>query len=101
MGNQMAQKASRNAGKCALCGDEIESTYRHDFKQCSCGNLFVDGGYDYQRFGYDSKREKGESALWSNTEHKWVTITEMTQATMDALQEEAKIKNRKRKIMFM
>lgn len=41
----------RNAAMCLKCGDEIESTHTHDFKSCSCGNIFVDGGYDYIRRG--------------------------------------------------
>jgi len=44
-----------NAAECLLCGDVIESTHRHDFKWCSCGNLAVDGGRDYTKrcFGGD------------------------------------------------
>ena len=41
----------RNALKCKTCGDVIESFYRHDFKRCSCGKTFVDGGHDYLRRG--------------------------------------------------
>lgn len=40
-----------NKAKCKLCGDIIESTYRHDFKYCKCGEIFVDGGSDYLRRG--------------------------------------------------
>jgi hypothetical protein len=40
---------SRNRAECLLCGDIIESTYRHDFVTCACGNLSVDGGPDYHR----------------------------------------------------
>lgn len=39
----------RNSAKCLNCGEEIESTHRHDFKFCSCGKLAVDGGKDYLR----------------------------------------------------
>jgi len=39
----------RNIAKCALCGDIIESTYRHHFISCKCGEIGVDGGTDYQR----------------------------------------------------
>ena len=42
----------RNAIRCNNCGDVIESTYVHDFVQCSCGRVFVDGGHDYLRRGY-------------------------------------------------
>ncbi len=37
----------KNAAKCLNCGEIVESTYRHDFVMCSCGNLAVDGGRDY------------------------------------------------------
>ena len=42
----------RNAMKCLKCGDIIESKYRHDFVECSCGAIFVDGGHDYLRRGF-------------------------------------------------
>lgn len=42
----------RNAAKCLDCGDVIESTHRHDWKQCSCGHAFVDGGHAYIRHGF-------------------------------------------------
>ena len=41
----------RNSAKCALCGDEIVSKYRHDFVRCKCGEIFVDGGNSYLRRG--------------------------------------------------
>lgn len=37
--------------QCKNCNDRIFSFYRHDFKWCSCGNVFVDGGRDYLRYG--------------------------------------------------
>lgn len=37
----------KNKAKCLSCGDVIESTHRHDYVRCSCGNLAVDGGHDY------------------------------------------------------
>ena len=46
------RKIIRNAIKCNTCGDVIESTYTHDFVQCSCGRVFVDGGHEYLRRGY-------------------------------------------------
>jgi len=39
----------RNSARCLDCNTEIESTHRHDFKWCACGNLAVDGGKDYLR----------------------------------------------------
>ena len=41
----------RNAIKCKLCGDVIESKHVHDFQECKCGACFVDGGLEYQRIG--------------------------------------------------
>ena len=38
-----------NKAKCLKCGDEIQSTHRHDFVTCSCDNLSVDGGSWYLR----------------------------------------------------
>jgi hypothetical protein len=43
----------KNKVKCLKCSDIIESTYRHDFKYCKCGAIFVDGGSDYWRMGGD------------------------------------------------
>lgn len=42
----------RNRARCLKCGETIESTYTHDYKTCSCGNLSVDGGTDYIRRSY-------------------------------------------------
>lgn len=39
--------------KCKKCGDIIFSRSRHDFRYCSCGAIFVDGGFDYFRYGGD------------------------------------------------
>ena len=41
----------RNIAECRLCGDTIESKYRHNFVTCKCGEIFVDGGTDYLRRG--------------------------------------------------
>ena len=41
-----------NQAQCLLCGEIIQSTHRHDFRSCTCGNLFVDGGRAYLRRGW-------------------------------------------------
>lgn len=41
----------KNAAKCLACEDVIESKSVHDFVQCSCGAIFVDGGKSYLRRG--------------------------------------------------
>ena len=40
---------TRNSIRCKGCGEDIESTHRHDFRPCSCGAVAVDGGKDYRR----------------------------------------------------
>jgi hypothetical protein len=47
------QAKQRNRARCEACGDIIESTYRHDFKMCKGGHIFVDGGQEYLRCGFD------------------------------------------------
>lgn len=38
--------------KCLLCKKILISEFRHDFVECGCPNqTFVDGGYDYIRYG--------------------------------------------------
>ena len=36
---------------CKNCNTTIMSYHRHDFNHCECGNIFIDGGTDYTRFG--------------------------------------------------
>lgn len=45
------RKLIRNRARCKKCGDIIESKYRHDFVECKCGSIFIDGGLDYMRMG--------------------------------------------------
>lgn len=42
-------KIIKNAIRCNLCGDEIESRYTHDFVRCGCKACAVDGGHEYLR----------------------------------------------------
>jgi hypothetical protein len=37
--------------QCRKCGDVIQSKHRHDFVRCKCGEIFVDGGSEYLRYG--------------------------------------------------
>lgn len=47
-----SEKITKNACKCKICGDVIESKSVHDFVQCSCGRIFTDGGKEYIRRGF-------------------------------------------------
>ena len=46
------RKIKRNIIKCNHCGKVIESKYCHDYQECDCGAVFVDGGHDYLRRGF-------------------------------------------------
>lgn len=46
---ELKKRIKINKIRCNNCNDEIESTYRHDFKFCKCGQSAVDGGKDYLR----------------------------------------------------
>lgn len=48
----MRMKIIKNSAQCLKCTDIIESTHRHDYVQCSCGNISVDGGLDYLKRSY-------------------------------------------------
>ena len=50
----------RNAARCRICGDVIESTSVHDFKRCKCGAVFVDGGHEYLRRGFKNSPDDFE-----------------------------------------
>lgn len=43
------------AMQCQDCGDIIYSRAGHDFRNCTCGKIFVDGGFDYCRRGFTDK----------------------------------------------
>ena len=49
------RKIIKNAIQCKLCGDIIESTYRHEYVQCKCGACAVDGGHDCLRRSFKDK----------------------------------------------
>lgn len=58
----------RNMIKCNICGDIIESKYRHDYVTCSCGACSADGGHDYLRRSYKSRDDYTEMSEWGEKE---------------------------------
>lgn len=46
---RLAKLILRNSIRCNVCGDEIVSEHRHDFKGCTCGAVAVDGGQTWLR----------------------------------------------------
>jgi len=59
-------KIIRNAIRCNICGDEIESTIRHDFVTCKCGACSVDGGHDYLKRVYMDECHYTEISIVEN-----------------------------------
>ena len=49
------QKIVKNVIQCNLCGDIIESHFRHNYVECSCGACSVDGGHVYQLITYSEE----------------------------------------------
>ena len=52
--NSREYKLKRNIVTCGYCGEDVESTHRHDFKWCSCGKTAADGGTFYQKITGDN-----------------------------------------------
>lgn len=52
-----------NKVRCKKCDDIIESKHSHDFKVCGCGAIFIDGGTDYQRYGWGINQTEEKPVL--------------------------------------
>lgn len=57
------KKIKTNKIICKNCKEVIESKHRHNFVECSCGRVFVDGGKDYLRRGYFTSVEQDYEEL--------------------------------------
>ena len=55
-----------NKIKCLHCGDIIVSVYTHDYKNCSCGKISVDGGKSYLKRGFDEPTDYEEMSLYDD-----------------------------------
>jgi hypothetical protein len=58
---QVRRVIDRNLARCLRCGSLVESKFTHDWQECKCGAIFVDGGQSYLRRGGDLKNLKEES----------------------------------------
>lgn len=61
-------KVFQNAAQCRQCGDVIESKHRHDYRACTCGEIFVDGGLVYLRRGARDLSNFIELSKWEDEE---------------------------------
>ena len=64
----MSLKLVKNAIRCNHCGDEIESTHRHDFRRCTCGRVAVDGGLHYLRRAFVEDGDYSEMSVYRREE---------------------------------
>ncbi|NBX50551.1 hypothetical protein EBT25_11595 [bacterium] len=71
----------QNAVTCNKCDDDIFSAHRHDFCECKCGNIFVDGGQEYLRRGGPGVADR------SYTDWSWELPDEVYSACATAVQE--------------
>lgn len=58
----------RNAARCDTCNQVVESKHRHDFVECECGALAVDGGREYTRRVYKPDSTWTELAEYADYE---------------------------------
>ena len=74
--------------RCGFCRDVIFSWSVHDFKRCWCGKVFIDGGFDYMRYG-------GEGLEDARTSFVAIQIIKMEQSKKgDPVNENSKHKQK-------
>ena len=54
-----------DAIQCVSCFDVIYSRARHDFHSCTCGQVSIDGGFNYTRVVWNDKQEMPHSFPWT------------------------------------
>ena len=52
---------------CLNCKDIVWSRATHDFRPCSCGDCFIDGGRSYDRMGFKRKEDVITGTLDTDT----------------------------------
>jgi len=57
-----------NKAQCNHCGDIIISHHRHDYKECTCGAIKVDGGHEYTKRSYKEEGDIIELSIYQGTE---------------------------------
>ena len=74
----------QNAVICNKCDDFIVSKHRHDFVECQCGAVFVDGGQEYLRRGGHSF-DQGSSPNY--TDLSWSIDDQIYRDCADAVEQ--------------
>ena len=92
-----------NAVYCKLCKETIQSYHRHDYKMCLCQNAMVDGGLDYERWGWDKPDTVFNQCLyledhpftiirqyfyrWNNRSNNYITLMDIDDAWLESILE--------------
>ena len=74
---------------CPNCDQMIYSRCQHDYRSCKCGEVAIDGGFDYTRIIYHNKSPKTVRKLvgatkqelfddWNNRRNKYGVIIPLT-----------------------
>lgn len=72
--------------KCLVCGDEIYSAHRRDFKRCKCKRVAIDGGDELPRYiGHQDHWETIERDAYKFTKTKEELKQESEQLIMELL----------------
>lgn len=53
----------RNMAQCLYCKDVVTSEHEHDYKECSCGKLAIDGGTSYLKRSFANSRKWRELSV--------------------------------------
>jgi hypothetical protein len=62
--DQVRKRIVYNRAQCRVCQDMIESKHRHDFVNCQCGAISVDGGKDYLKRSFKRSTDLIELSFW-------------------------------------
>lgn len=74
----------QNAVICNKCDEFIVSKNRHDFVECACGNIFVDGGQEYLRRGGPGLTDRSYIDMsWSIEDEIYRECADAAQEAMD------------------
>ena len=58
-----------HAIECPKCGDVVFSRAVHDYRACTCGEVAIDGGFDYQKIAFRTEPPK-DVEMWISVSAK-------------------------------
>lgn len=52
-----------NCVECPICKEIVYSRSHYDCRKCSCGDTYIDGGFEYTRVGFNPKNGEPKMLL--------------------------------------